>query len=615
MLVHAALLVPLLALVSLAAHEVHRSSHDQALKQVQKQQELLASQTASGLKGYYDSIFSDLELFKPVDPDAEDVDDRTTEDQALQFQPPVPPNVMGNRRFLARMPPQMRTLSEALPLQLSGRVAHLFLVFKDGSDRIRWLGPQSTTPLVGEVASRNRDWIDSLERPSFISLEQFGSGSDVRGLSVIGVPLGNGASRNAVLIATVPVRQTAKRFFDDVNQSGDNGIFLLDEKLAIMAASKSDRIGGMIDDTAAAKIRELGGFGEDGAGVISRSFTMGARTFEPSIVTVDPVKVLDKQWYVVLVQPQSDIDAVVATLFHKTLLWAIFVGASIAAILVSTAIQIIRNRARSERERHELLERELRQAREIQLHWLPKPRSNDGILDIATINQPASRISGDFYNWFELPGGRTAVVIGDVTGHGMAAAFLMATTQLLVRNTLPITEDPGRCLEEINRQLCTQIFNGQFVTLQILVLDPTDGSVGIAGAGHPYPLLADGDSLRPLKLEPNLVLGVDRNTQYATETFQLPANSTLLLYTDGVADTESRTGERFGLERLRQSLASSSGDAQHLIRSVVKSIDHFRGGRPIADDLTMVAVRLQPRWNHVPAKAAAAHGLHETSAV
>jgi serine phosphatase RsbU (regulator of sigma subunit) len=605
-LVHAALLLPLLLLVFAAAHEVYHSTHDQAQKQVQKQQELLASQTASGLKGYYDSIFSDLELFKPVDPDAEDVDDRTTEDQA--FLPPTPPSngIPGRRLMVPRsMPPQMRTLRDVLPLQLSGRVSHLFVVYKDGSNNPNRLGPQSATPTLQEVAAKNRDWLESVERPSFISLEQFtGSSGDVRGLSVIGVPLGNGASRSAVLIATVPVRQIAKRFFDEVNQSGDNAIFLLDEQLTCMSASKSDRIGGSIDDTAAAKIRELSGTGEDGSGVIRQPFTMGARTFKPSIITVDPVKVLDKQWYVVLVQPQADVDTVVAALFHKTLLWAVFVGISIAAILVSTAIQIIRNRARSERERHELLEKELRQAREIQLHWLPQPRANDGILDIATINQPASRISGDFYNWFDLPGGRTAVVIGDVTGHGMAAAFLMATTQLLVRNTLPLTEDPGRCLEEINRQLCTQIFNGQFVTLQILILDPTAGTVEIASAGHPFPILSDKDTLRTLVMEPNLVLGVDPSAQYATETFPLHASSTLLLYTDGVVDAESRKSDRFGADRLRDAVRQSTGDAAHLVRAIVKSIDQFRSGQPLSDDLTMVAIQLQPRWNHVAAAPA-----------
>ena len=108
---------------------------------------------------------------------------------------------------------------------------------------------------------------------------------------------------------------------------------------------------------------------------------------------------------------------------------------------------------------------------------------------------PRAHISGDFYNFFELPDGRTAVVIGDVTGHGMSAAFLMATTQLLVRSTMERMEDPGKCLAEVNRLLCTQAFNGQFVTMQLLVIDPSRRTIELATAGHPAPLLAEAASI------------------------------------------------------------------------------------------------------------------------
>src|SRR6201999_795865 len=131
---------------------------------------------------------------------------------------------------------------------------------------------------------------------------------------------------------------------------------------------------------------------------------------------------------------------------------------------------------------------ELAEARQIQLAWLPEPTGSDcDSLDVAAVNLPASHISGDFYNWFALPDGRTAIVIGDVTGHGMAAAFLMATTQLLVRGVMTRVGDPGACLEEVNRQLCTQVFNGQFVTMVLMVIDSEQQYIDIANAGHPAP--------------------------------------------------------------------------------------------------------------------------------
>src|SRR5208282_2396651 len=150
------------------------------------------------------------------------------------------------------------------------------------------------------------------------------------------------------------------------------------------------------------------------------------------------------------------------------------------------------------------------------------------------------------YNWFELPDGRLVVTVGDVTGHGMAAAFLMATTQLLVRNTMVRLGDPGRCLEEVNRQLCVQVFNGQFVTMVVMILDTKTGHLQVATAGHPAPLISDGESFQPLPLEPQLLLGVDRETKYATETYNLSPRASILLYTDGVVECPDFTYARFG---------------------------------------------------------------------
>ena len=246
-----------------------------------------------------------------------------------------------------------------------------------------------------------------------------------------------------------------------------------------------------------------------------------------------------------------------------------------------------------------LLTRELSQARDIQLAWLPDRQPSGGMIDIAAINSPASHISGDFYNWFELPDGRVAVTIGDVTGHGMAAAFLMATTQLLVRNTMMRIGDPGRCLEEVNRQLCVQVFNGQFVTMSLLILDIPNAQMEVATAGHPSPLLADGESFQPLPLEPQLVLGVDRDTKYETEKYPLSPEASLLLYTDGVVECPDVQFTRFGKERLRGALYGRYDTAQAILDRVVNAVDAFRGTRMLDDDLTLVAVQLQP----LPARA------------
>src|SRR5205814_8283615 len=202
--------------------------------------------------------------------------------------------------------------------------------------------------------------------------------------------------------------------------------------------------------------------------------------------------------------------------------------------------------------------------------------------------------SGDFYNWFDLGGGRIVVTIGDVTGHGMAAAFLMATTQLLVRTTMQRLGDPGPCLTAVNRQLCTQIFSGQFVTMLLCVIDTKQQTMEIATAGHPPPIVGNGQSHESLAIEPQLVLGVESETEYSTQCFPLGDGYTILLYTDGVTEAQAASGERFRIDGLSQSLAARMSSAQSLADTVTAAVDQFRAGRELDDDLTLVAIQLQP---------------------
>jgi sigma-B regulation protein RsbU (phosphoserine phosphatase) len=279
-------------------------------------------------------------------------------------------------------------------------------------------------------------------------------------------------------------------------------------------------------------------------------------------------------------------------------------------ILVSTAVQMIRSRVRLERAQMDMLNRELTQARQIQIHWLPRQPTDLKHLDVAAVNMPASHVSGDFYNWFELPDGRIVVMIGDVTGHGMAAAFLMATTQLLVRTTMPGLCDPGACLAEVNRQLCVQVFNGQFVTMLVMVIDIRRNRLEVATAGHPPPLIGTDGRFKSLEVEPQLVLGIEPDLAFPTQRFPLRPGTSMLLYTDGVCDATAEDGARFGLSSLTQTFSAGISTARSAIDTVLNAISTFRGGQELADDLTMVAIRLKPSPaapSKVPSSAAAVH--------
>jgi phosphoserine phosphatase RsbU/P len=316
------------------------------------------------------------------------------------------------------------------------------------------------------------------------------------------------------------------------------------------------------------------------------------------LTTVEPLNVDARTFYVIINSPLSDITAAATTLFTRAFIGAIFVILSVTAILLSTAMRLIRARQRLETLQHEMLTKELDQARAIQLNWLPSEARCPTDLRIAAVNHTANHISGDFYDWFTLPDGRAVVSIGDVTGHGMSAAFLMATTQLLVRNTLPQLSDPARCLESVNRQLCAQSFQGQFVTIFLMIVDSRSSMVVCATAGHMPPLVrSGGGGFAAMQVEPQLPLGIDSGTTYQTEGFGLPRDSNVVLYTDGITDAAGPDGSRFGITRLMgavDGVPPAMDSPRSFVDEVLGAVDRFRANRALSDDVTLVVLTFSP---------------------
>lgn len=593
LLIHLALLVVLLVVVFLAAQEVYRSARNHALVQAERRQTILAEETARGVQSYYDSILSDLVLMRPANPD--DPDSEYVGPRLATTRPTTLPT-----RAAAIITGPM------LGRQLEGRLSHLFVVDK-ATLRVRWtgIGRSETAPSVQEILTRITPWLRTLNQPAMSEFQLI----DGRGFHFVAIP--SPSVRPTIIIAAVPVRRVEEWFFNELNDGpAAAATFLVNDSLQILTTGHKELVGQRISEVGSDEIRSavasLASEGFRGTQVISSDFRVGDAGFGPSLIAAEPLNVNDHHWFVMLTSPLGDVGAVVRQMFGRALLWAVFLAVSMTAILVSTATQLIRNRARVEKLRHALLDRELAEARKIQLAWLPQGRPADTALDVATANEPASHISGDFYNWFDLPDGRTAVAIGDVTGHGMSAAFLMATTQLLVRTTLPGVCDPGQCLQQVNHQLCVQAFNGQFVTMVLVIIDARSGRVDLASAGHPPPLLISHGSAQPVKADPDLVLGVEPGEKYRTQSFFIHPGDSLLFYTDGVVESESPARERFGLPRLIRCAAQSPGPAGAMIDAVIEQVSAFRHGSPRADDVTLLAVRMSAIEAPEPAAQAVA---------
>ena len=622
-MVHLALLVGVVGIVFFASREVYTETKRQATQQAESRQALLAAQTARGIEAFYHSIFNDLDLLRQADHDDGDEAERpaaTTQpsgpklDWRSLFQldgRSIMAPVSGGRVSGpgAKVTDAMQSLlSGILWKQLDGRVSMLFSVNRWGmsgggrADRgrspvIQAIGQSEGRVTPHDVVARSADWLRGVEKPQISAFQQYAvGGGESIGFNLVVVPVSERNPR--VLVAAVPIRIAQARFMDKLNTDADStNAILIDETGTIMGSVKSELVGRNVsslrDDHLRALAANYVGAGKSGVETIGTSYQVAGHTFPPAMVAIEPVSIAGKKWTFMVNTPLSDVDAVVNRVFKRAWFWAVFVVACMTAILLSTAVQLIRARTRMERVRNDALTKEMTQAREIQLAWLPRQGVSVPKLDIAAINQPTSHISGDFYNWFELPDGRLVVTIGDVTGHGLSAAFLMATTQLLVHTTMLRLMDPGKTLDEVNRQLCTQVFNGQFVTMLVCVIDLENGRVEVATAGHYPPVVGYRGHYESLPVESQLVLGVECDARYPTEVFDLLAGASLVLYTDGVIDARSPDGDRFNLSGIVDSISGHSESAQALVDGIVGRINHFRGGRELPDDLTLVCVQTQ----------------------
>jgi serine phosphatase RsbU (regulator of sigma subunit) len=592
LLIHLLLLAALLTGVVYSTQSIESAAREQALRQAERRQAMLANQTARGIEGFYQSILNDMDLLPHAD-------DPEAERQVL-------PGLLG--RVMPRSPLATRGVPVGLLLsrQLQDRVSHLFVLDRDTMELVGLtraeLMPETKVKANRSdevIVERYRAWLTNVKRQSVSRFEII----DGEGINLVCLPFG--PKRSSLVVAAVPVKKIEEKFVNELNRDAGTGAFLVDGQLTTMAASRSALVGTNLeqlnDPQVKQGIRDLREEGYQGTRLLNEPFKLGDEVFAPAMVTAEPIHVVpEKQWFLLVASPLSEVDGVVRKLFRQVLIGAILVVVCATGILVSTAIQMIRSRMKLERVRHEVLRKELERARQIQQAWLPREQPSNSAIDVAAVNFPAQHISGDFYNWFDLPDGRVAIVIGDVTGHGMSAAFLMATTQLLVRNTLPRCTEPGRCMKEVNRQLCVQMFNGQFVTMMIVVVNPRGGPIELATAGHPAPLLVEGDTITKLDIEPQLVLGVDSHASYATQRIAMPVGATLLLYTDGVTDVQAPNDSRLGNEGLLKSMPARSANAQAALDSLVSAVNAFRGPREIGDDLTLVVLHL-----NAPAKSPA----------
>ncbi len=255
-------------------------------------------------------------------------------------------------------------------------------------------------------------------------------------------------------------------------------------------------------------------------------------------------------------------------------------------------------------EKNRLLREAMALAEEVQLRLLP--RENPVVLgfDIAGQSVYCDETGGDYYDYLAMPGadpGSIAVVVGDVSGHGIASALLMTTARALLRMRASIGGDPARQVGDLNFLLSQDTAEtGRFVTLFYLCMEPTPNSPGHGRmrwvrAGHDPALVYDSASGEFLELSAGGVpLGIIGDVTYQEFIFDgMSGGQVVALGTDGIWEARNHERQMFGKRRLRRIIKENADlPAQKIVAAVMEELEAFRRGLPAEDDVTLVIIKV-----------------------
>lgn len=203
-------------------------------------------------------------------------------------------------------------------------------------------------------------------------------------------------------------------------------------------------------------------------------------------------------------------------------------------------------------------------------------------------------LGGDCYDFTALADGRLAILVGDASGKGVAAALMMAGIQASLRTASLFTGDNlPALLDAANRQVCYASLASRYATLFCGILDPATGFLRFINAGHNPPVVLHADGSVDWLDPSGAPIGLFPDAAWQEDMVRLRSGDTLLLYTDGVTEATDPLGREWGVEGLLAAVRSArrAGSAGDLVRSALDAMNGFCGGRP-SDDATLAAIRM-----------------------
>lgn len=273
--------------------------------------------------------------------------------------------------------------------------------------------------------------------------------------------------------------------------------------------------------------------------------------------------------------------------------------ASVAAIRVENA-RLVEARFQQER-----LERELQLAMEIQQRFQPTAPPVVAGYEFQGISFPCYEIGGDYYDFIQREDGRLVIALGDVSGKGTAAALLMSSLHASIHAQTGSHDTLVETISAVNRYLADNIPSNRFVTLFYAELDPESGAVSFLNAGHNPPLIVHAAGTVEQLASGGLPLGIKANAEYREGRTNLAPGDVLVIYSDGVTEAASPSGEEFGPTRLYEVVSRNVDASAAGIRDRIESaLTKFSQGTQAADDITLVIVKRQAESKQLSASGA-----------
>lgn len=263
------------------------------------------------------------------------------------------------------------------------------------------------------------------------------------------------------------------------------------------------------------------------------------------------------------------------------------------AISAQLAISVENARLHADSLEKARLQKDIEIARRIQQHLLsPVPKNLEG-LEVSLRYVAADKASGDTYDFVPMHDGRTAVMIGDVTGHGVGAALLTHAVQAALRSYLELLDDPNEIITRINQRLVAGVETGNFMSLVLAIVDPRARTLQYVNAGHPGLIHCHAGGTDVLE-KTGMVLGVVGDQTYkVSPAVPLAPGDLLFLHTDGVDEAMSPSRAVFGPERLQALLGQlRQNSADGVLARVEEQLRQHVGTGTFEDDFTMIAVKL-----------------------